>query len=372
MMPGRTRSSPRRGGASIVGSGHRRASFPRARPCVGRSRLLSSVHPTDSSASLAVSRRVRDVGEPDRRGSRTHGDATAEALGGWRRRLRDWGSRRRERSLPAVAGAGDGSALRRKPGPRRRSAAAGGRPAAAWAGGRRRPPPGRSAGRGRPPGRRPPAAAPPGRPSRAGRTAGCSGRAGSAALSRSGAGLRRVEQRRRPGRAARRRSGTSPSAVAAAGPVGESAARPSAPGSARSRPRLERVARPGREHPPEARPPRGRRPARSASEAADGRPAELLLQQRRAGRRDQELDAREARLSRSSSCDVEAQRADDVDRDARRPGVGPEVGQRVDQPPVALDQVGVDEDQLDVGRLRRRRGSPRRRSARAPARSRAP
>ena len=61
------------------------------------------------------------------------------------------------------------------------------------------------------------------------------------------------------------------------------------------------------------------------------------------------------RSTAGSQVDLAVERADDVDRHARGPGVGPEVGQGVVQPPVALDQVVVDQDQLDVGRLGARR-----------------
>ena len=89
---------------------------------------------------------------------------------------------------------------------------------------------------------------------------------------------------------------------------------------------------------------------RSASDIAAGRPPSCRSRRSALGGGDQVLHAREPR-EEVVELDAHVPGADHEGRDRRRPGVGAEVAQRVDQPPVALDEVGVDQDQLDVGRL---------------------
>jgi hypothetical protein len=82
-----------------------------------------------------------------------------------------------------------------------------------------------------------------------------------------------------------------------------------------------------------------------------GRPPSCLARMSALGGGDQVLHAREPR-EEVVELDAHVPGADDEGRDRRRPGVRAEVAQRVDQPPVPLDEVGVDQDQLDVGRFR--------------------
>ena len=329
------RAVPAPGRVSIIRSGHHCASFPRGdRPSweTGPSRPPLLGHQTAASlhSRCCVASKMQDQIVADH--APTAIMACSRGLG---MPLRDWGSRKRERSLPRS----------REPGARPEAEVGAGampycwmrRPAMAGLGrSAPRPRPGKSARRGQFPDRRPPAAGFPGRPPGAGRTAGCSGRAWRRCSAGAGSGFDGSSTRSARPRCA---SGIATSLrAAAAGSLAEFSAIRSA-GSASESSGSNGL--PGRAAIWASSSVASRAYAVRSDIAQAGRPApELLFQERRVVGRHQELDSGEAR-PHVVQLHVQVERADDVDRNARGTGVGAEVSQRVGQPPVTLEPVCV-------------------------------